>query len=75
VLKRFREHAGGWRQNDRKVAYRNQGDPCNAVSCMEVRAFVVAMKFRNGNGAKGGREIDGKNTHRMKGTDSSDCKI
>ena len=27
---------------------------------MEVRVFVVAMKFRNGKGAKEGREIDGK---------------
>ena len=28
------------------------------VRSMEVRAFIVAMKSRNGDGAKGGREVD-----------------
>jgi len=31
---------------------------------MEVRAFIVAMKSRNGDGAKGGRKIDGQRANR-----------
>jgi len=34
---------------------------------MEVRAFIVAMKSRNGDGAKGGRKIDGRNPETAKG--------
>jgi RNA-directed DNA polymerase len=34
---------------------------------MEVRAFIVAMKSRNGDGAKGGRKIDGRNRDTAKG--------
>ncbi len=34
---------------------------------MEVRAFIVAMKSRNGDGAKGGRKIDGRNPDTAKG--------
>jgi hypothetical protein len=41
---------------------RNQGDPyAGMVRCMGVRAFIVAKKSRNGDGAKGGRKIDGRN--------------
>lgn len=34
---------------------------------MEVRAFIVAKKSRNGDGAKGGREIDGRNPDETRG--------
>ncbi len=59
----------GWlRRNDRKVMCRNQGYPyAEMVRCMEVRAFIVAMKSRNGDGAKGGRKIDGRNPDTVKG--------
>ena len=47
---------------------RNQGYPyAEMVRCMEVRAFIVAMKSRNGDGAKGGRKIDGRNPATTKG--------
>lgn len=43
--------------------YRNQGYPFGMVSQMEVRAFIVATKSRNGDGAKGGRKMDGRRTN------------
>lgn len=47
---------------------RNQGYPyAELVRCVEVRAFIVAMKSRNGDGAKGGRKIDGGNPDTTKG--------
>jgi len=47
---------------------RNQGYPyAEMVRCMGVRAFIVAMKSRNGDGAKGGRKIDGRNPETAKG--------
>lgn len=47
---------------------RNQGYPyAEMVRCMGVRAFIVAMKSRNGGGAKGGRKIDGRNLGTTKG--------
>jgi hypothetical protein len=39
--------------------YRNQGDPSAEVRQTGVRAFIVAKNSRNGEGAKGGRKIDG----------------
>lgn len=46
----------------------NQGYPyTEMVRCMEVRAFIVAKKSRNGDGAKGGRKIDGRNPGITKG--------
>ncbi len=47
---------------------RNQGYPyAEMVRHMEVRAFIVAMKSRNGDGAKGGRKIDGRDPDTVKG--------
>ena len=53
VIKRCVGSWGGWRWNERKVVYRNQGGPFVEVRQMEVRAFIVAKKSRNGDGAKG----------------------
>jgi hypothetical protein len=41
-----------------KVGCVKQGDLCGWESRTEVRASIVAMKRRNGRGAKGGREVD-----------------
>ena len=35
-----------------------QGDLCGVESRAGVRALIVAMKRRNGRGAKGGRKVD-----------------
>lgn len=68
VLKRCWGVWGVWRQNDWKVMYRNQGYPyAEMVRYMEVRAFTVAKKSRNGDGAKEGRKIDGRTPNTMKG--------
>lgn len=42
----------------RKVEYVKQGDLCAEETHAEVRASIVALKRRNGRGAKGGREVD-----------------
>lgn len=42
----------------KKVEYVKQGDLCAGKRCTGVRAPIVAMKRRNGRGAKGGREVD-----------------
>ena len=44
--------------------HRNQGDPLAEVRQAGVRAFIVATKSRNGDGAKEGRKIDGRRTNR-----------
>ena len=48
-----------------------QGDLYEAETRTEVRAFIVAMKRRNGRGAKGGRKVDAlqsvtRNSHRYR---------
>lgn len=43
---------------DRKVGCVKQGDLCIGERCAGVRASIVAMKRRNGRGAKGGRKVD-----------------
>jgi hypothetical protein len=42
----------------RKVEYVKQGDLYVAERRTEVRASIVALKRRNGRGAKGGRKVD-----------------
>ncbi len=42
----------------RKVEYVKQGDLYVRERCIGVRASIVAMKRRNGRGAKGGRKVD-----------------
>jgi hypothetical protein len=42
----------------RKVEYVRQGDLYAGERRAGVRAPIVAMKRRNGRGAKGGREVD-----------------
>ena len=42
----------------RKAICVKQGDLCEGETRTEVRAFIVALKRRNGRGAKGGREVD-----------------
>jgi hypothetical protein len=61
---------GGWRRRDRKFRCVKQGDlyGTEAVFMLPerdrradrtgVRAFVVAKKFRNGDRAKGRREVE-----------------
>lgn len=41
-----------------KVGYVKQGDLYEEETCAGVRAFIVALKRRNGRGAKEGREVD-----------------
>jgi hypothetical protein len=41
-----------------KVKYVKQGDLYAGKRCTGVRASVVALKCRNGHGAKGGRKVD-----------------
>jgi hypothetical protein len=40
------------------VEYVKQGDLCAGKRRIGVRASIVAMRRRNGRGAKGGREVD-----------------
>lgn len=40
------------------VEYVKQGDLCAVKRRTGVRASIVAMKRRNGRGAKGGRKVD-----------------
>ncbi len=47
--------------------HRNQGYPSGEVSRKGVRANIVAMKSRNGDGAKEGRKIAGRRTDETKG--------
>jgi hypothetical protein len=42
----------------RKLAYVKQGDLYGWETRTEVRASIVALKRRNGRGAKGGRKVD-----------------
>ena len=42
----------------RKAVCVKQGDLCEAETRTEVRVFIVAMKRRNGCGAKGDRKVD-----------------
>ncbi len=42
----------------RTVEYVKRGDLCAGKRCAGVRASIVAMKRRNGRGAKGGRKVD-----------------
>ena len=68
VLKRCWGVWGGWRRNDWKVMYSNQGYPhAEMVQHVEVRAFIVTVKSRNWDGAKEGRKIDGRDPNIMKG--------
>jgi len=46
----------------------NQGDLQNRESFVGVRAAIVAKKYRNGYGAKGGRKIDANSRHGWKET-------
>lgn len=51
---------GGWRQDVRKLVGVKSGYPGGGNEGRRgVRARIVAMKRRNGRGAKAGRETDG----------------
>jgi hypothetical protein len=61
--------SGGWRRNDGKVEYMNQGDLSGVRRCScwltsrraarsGVRAAIVVMKPGNSGGAKGRRKVD-----------------
>jgi len=61
---------GGWRRNGWKAGYVKQGELWEVSTVFmllgnrraapaAVRAAIVAMKRRNGRGAKGGRKVDG----------------
>jgi hypothetical protein len=77
VQKRWWRIWGGWRRNDWKVKCRNQGYAyAEVVRGMEVRAFIVAVKSRNGDGAKGRQEDRWKKSGRneRKTCDSGEAK-
>ncbi len=42
----------------RTVEYVKRGDLCGMETRTGVRASIVALKRRNGRGAKGGRKVD-----------------
>ncbi len=53
--------SGGWRQNEGKVGYMDQGDlsgSSRSILRLGVRAFIVVMKRGNARGAKGRRKVD-----------------
>ena len=68
VPKRCWGASGGWRWNDGKAGYMNQGDLagvwavftplCRRAGQPGVRAAIVAMKRGNVRGAKGRRKVD-----------------
>ena len=69
VAKRCWGASGGWRRNDGKVGYMNQGDLPGVVTVFMletsriaaragVRAAIVARKRGNARGAKGRRKVD-----------------
>ena len=69
VAKRCRGASGGWRRNDGKVRYMNQGDLIGPGAVFKlrgaeepyrsgVRAAIVAKKRGNARGAKGHRKVD-----------------
>lgn len=84
VLKRCRGASGGWRRNDEKVGYMNQGDltgvwtvfmpSCRRAGQSGVRATIVVTKRGNARGAKGRRKVDAKRTRRGKLIDAK-CPI
>jgi hypothetical protein len=69
VTKRCWGASGGWRRNDGKVGYMNQGDLSGIRRCScwlssrraarpGVRAPIIVMKRGNARGAKGRRKVD-----------------